>query len=181
MMLRVFPRAAWALAGALAVSSVTLAAVTRDEALALAFPGASIRAEQVFLTPEQQKAAADRAGVAVPSALVARYVASRNGEVVGRAYVDTHTVRTKRETLLISVDAGGRVRRVDVTAFLEPKEYEAPDAWLRQFESRALDADLELNRAIRTIAGGTLTARSVSAAVRRVLAIDQVLQGGGRS
>ena len=36
--------------------------------------------------------------------IYARYVARRGGAVVGRAYVDTHVVRTKRESLLISVD-----------------------------------------------------------------------------
>ena len=97
---------------------------------------------------------------------------------MGRAYVDTSTVRTKKETLLISLDAGGRVRRVDVTAFLEPAEFQAPDAWLRQYRGRTSIDELALNRAIRPIAGATLTARAVNAAVRRVPAIDQILQGG---
>jgi len=153
--------------------------ITREEALAAAFPGAAIRAEQLFLTPEQRQAAAARAGVDLPSALVARYIATRDGRVIGRAYVDTHVVRTKKETLLISLDADGRVKRVDVTAFLEPGEYKAPDAWLRQYNDRRLDDELGLTRAIRPIAGATLTARATNAAVRRALAIDAVLAGTG--
>lgn len=153
--------------------------ITREEALAAVYPGAAVRAEQVFLTSEQQKAAADRAGVDVPSALVARYIASHDGHVVGRAYVDTHVVRTKKETLLVSLDAEGRVKRVDVTTFLEPGEYRAPEPWLRQYQSRRLDDDLGVNRAIRPIAGATLTARAVNVAVRRVLAIDNVLSMHG--
>jgi hypothetical protein len=152
--------------------------ITRDEALALAFPGATVRAEQLFLTSAQQKQAAARSGGDVPTPLVARYVATENDRTVGRAYVDTSVVRTKKETLLISLDAAGRVRRVDVTAFLEPAEYRPPDAWLRQYSNRPLTDDLGVNRAIRPIAGATLTARAVNAAVRRVLAIDEVLQGG---
>jgi hypothetical protein len=165
----------------LAVAGAAAAAdITREEALALAFPGAQVRAEQVFMTAEQQKRAADRAGVEVPSALVARYVATKDGQVIGRGYVDTSTVRTKKETLMISLDATGRVKRIDVTAFLEPVEYRAPDAWLRQYRERQLNDELGLNRAIRPIAGATLTARAVNEAVRRVLAIDEVLQAGGR-
>lgn len=160
-----------------AAAHAAAAGITRDEALALAFPGASIRAEQVFLTMEQRKAAAARAGVEVTTSLVARYIATRDGRVVGRAYVDTATVRTKNETLLISVDDAGRVRRIDVTAFLEPAEYLPPDPWLRQYTDRPLAEDLALNRAIRPIAGATLTARAVNAAVRRVLAVDAVLGG----
>jgi hypothetical protein len=149
--------------------------ISRDEALRLAFPGASIRSEQVFLTADQQKRAADAAGVKVPSALVARYIATRDGATAGRAYVDTHVVRTKRESLLISLDAEGRVRRVDVTAFLEPAEYRAPEAWFRQFDERRLADDVQLNRAIRPIAGATLSAIAATEAIRRALAIDRVL------
>ena len=154
--------------------------LTREEALAAAYPGAQIRSEQIFLTPAQQQQAAARAGGEVASALIARYVATTGGAVVGRAYVDTHTVRTKRESLLISLDTNGQVKRIDVTAFLEPPEYRAPEAWLRQYRDRVLQDDLTVNRAIRPIAGATLTARATNAAVRRVLAIDELLRGGRR-
>ncbi|MGD8895137.1 MAG: FMN-binding protein [Acidobacteriota bacterium] len=154
--------------------------ITRDEALAASFPGAAIEAERIFLTREQVGRAAALSGVEVPSALVARYVARRGDEVVGRAYVDTHVVRSKRESLLISLGSDGRVRRIDVTAFLEPREYQAPEAWMRQYRDRPLDDDLELQRAIRPIAGATLTAMATNEAVRRVLAIDRVLDEGAR-
>ena len=167
----------------MALAGVTAApfaqSLSREEALAAVYAGANIRAEQVFLTPTQLKSVAARAGTDPASALVARYVATRNGQVIGRAYVDTHTVRTKRESLLISLDAQGRVLRVDVTAFLEPPEYRAPEAWLGQYRSRGLDDDLSINRAIRPIAGATLTGRAANSAVRRVLAIDEILQSAG--
>ena len=153
--------------------------LSREEALAGVYPGAEIRAEQLFLTAAQLKQVAARAGTEAPSALVARYVAFRDDTVVGRAYVDTHTVRTKKESLLISLDDRGRVVRIDVTAFLEPSEFRAPEAWLRQYRGRALEDGLTVNRAIRPIAGATLTARAANDAVRRVLAIDAILQPAG--
>ena len=94
---------------------------------------------------------------------------------MGHAYVDTHVVRTKKETVLVSLDASGAVKRVDVIAMLEPPEYRAPQPFLRQFTGRRLQDDLRLQRAIRPIAGATLTANAVTDAVRRVLAIDAVL------
>ena len=159
--------------------SATAQGLSREEALAQVYPGAEIRAEQVFLTPAQMEQVAKRAGADRGSALVARYVATRGGQAAGRAYVDTHTVRTKRESLLVSLDPGGRVMRVDVTAFLEPSEFRAPGSWLGQYRGRRLDEDLAVNRAIRPIAGATLTARAANSAVRRVLAIDEVLQESG--
>lgn len=159
-------------------SAAAAQGISREEALAGAYPGAQIRAEQVFLTDAQMKQAATAARTDVASPLVARYIASRDGTVVGRAYVDTHTVRTKKESLLISLDATGRVIRVDVTAFLEPSEYRASEPWLRQYRGRPLDEDLDIDRTIRPIAGATLTARATNAAIRRVMAIDQILGGG---
>ena len=164
----------------LVVANVALAAqggrITRDEALAAVFPGAVVEAERVFLTEQQMADIADVGEVEIESGLVARYVATRGDTVMGRAYVDTHVVRSKRESLLISLEADGAVRRVDVTAFLEPPDYLASERWLRQFSRRQLDDDLALQRAIRPIAGATLTANAATAAVRRVLAIDQVLE-----
>jgi len=154
------------------------AQIARQEALNGVYPGAAIRAEQVFLTPQQQKQVLGRGDADVPSALVARYIATKDGKVLGRAYVDTHTVRTKKESLLISLDDKGQVLRIDVTAFNEPPEYRASDAWLRQYRGKSLTEDLAINRAIRPIAGATLTARETNNAVRRVLAIDAVLESG---
>jgi electron transport complex protein RnfG len=153
--------------------------LSREEALAAVYGDAQVRAEQVFLTPGQLQQIASRAGTDPVSALVARYVATRNGETIGRAYVDTHTVRTKRESLLISLNAQGRVIRIDVTAFLEPTEFLAPEAWLNQYRGQALTDDLRIDRAIRPIAGATLTASATNGAVRRVLAIDDVLRSTG--
>jgi Na+-translocating ferredoxin:NAD+ oxidoreductase RnfG subunit len=155
------------------------AQIAREEALAGVYPGAAFRAEQVFLTPQQQKQVLTQADADVSSALVARYIATRDGKVLGRAYVDTHTVRTKKESLLVSLDDRGQVLRVDVTAFNEPPEYRASEAWLRQYRGKSLTDDVAVNRAIRPIAGATLTAREANAAVRRVLAIDAVLRSGG--
>ena len=154
------------------------AQIARQEALNGVYPGAAIRAEQVFLTPQQQKQVRGEGDADVPSALIARYIATKDGKVLGRAYVDTHTVRTKKESLLISLDDKGQVLRIDVTAFNEPPEYRASDAWLRQYRGKSLTDDLAINRAIRPIAGATLTARETNNAVRRVLAIDAVLERG---
>ena len=150
--------------------------LTREEALSAIFPGAQIKSESVFLTKQQQSKVAELSEGKVPSALIARYIARKDGGVVGRAYVDTHLVRTKKESLLICLDERGDLRRIEVTAFHEPTEYLAPPAWYAQYQGRKLDNDLTLQRAIRPIAGATLTGRAANEAVRRVLAIDRALE-----
>ena len=153
--------------------------VSRQEALNTVFAGATIAADRVYLTAAQAERIADLARNEVRTRIYARYVARRAGAVVGRAYVDTHVVRTKRESLLVSLETDGRVRRIDVTAFLEPPEYVAPERWKQQYYEKPLGDDLAIQRAIRPIAGATLTTHAVNAAVRRILALDQVLEGRG--
>ncbi|HWP45526.1 MAG TPA: FMN-binding protein [Candidatus Limnocylindrales bacterium] len=158
-------------------SSVAGELISREEALALVFPGAEFKAERIFLTEQQRKEAANLAGTEVPNALIARYLALKEGNLIGYAYVDTHTVRTKKESLLISLDEKGRVKRVEVIVFMEPREYQAPPEWYRQYQGKSLDEELNLQRAIHPLAGATLTSIAANQAVRRVLAIHQVLQG----
>ena len=149
---------------------------TREEVLAAVYPDATIEAERVFLTREQVGRASALARGDIDTQLVARYVAWEGDQVVGRAYVDTHVVRTKRESLLIALGSDGAVKRIEATAFLEPREYMAPEPWRRQFDGRRLSDEVALGRSIRPIAGATLTAHSTTDAVRRVMAIDQVLK-----
>jgi hypothetical protein len=172
----VSPPAAWRVDTLSAAGQQAGGLLTREEALRGVYPGAIVETQQVFLTPPQQRRAAELAGVPVSSALIARYLARQDGIVIGRAYVDTHVVRTKHESLLVSLDSNGRVLRIDVTAFLEPPEYLAPETWRRQYADKTLGNDLQLQRAIRPLAGATLSARAANEAVRRVLAIDQVLE-----
>ena len=46
-----------------------------------------------------------------------------------KSHVDTHVVRTTRESLLIALAPDGTVRRVEVTVFQEPREFTAPEPW----------------------------------------------------
>ena len=167
-----------------ALVSATLAApsaararvlVTVEEALALAFPGAEIERRTVFLTDAQRAVATELAGQAPATAVVHPYVAKRDGEIVGTAYFDTHVVRTLAETVMIAVDREGRVGRVEVLSFDEPPDYLPREPWYRQFDQRALDAELELRRSIRPVSGATLTARATTDAVRRALALHRAL------
>lgn len=115
------------------------------------------------------------AGTRASRAIVYPYRATREGELIGTAYFDAHRVRSKRETLLVVVAPDGRVSRVEVVQFDEPEQYKPSPRWLQQFRSRPLNEELRLRREIRGISGSTLSARAVTFAVRRTLAIHQVL------
>ncbi|HSN57600.1 MAG TPA: FMN-binding protein [Candidatus Sulfomarinibacteraceae bacterium] len=152
--------------------------ITVEEALELAFPGAELTRETLFLTAEQLRTAADTAELDIASSMATRFVARRDGQTVGFGYVDTHRVRTLPQTLVVILDPAGAVVRVEVAAFREPLEYMPGDGWYRQFDGEELDRDLALDREIRPVTGATLTARATTDAVRRVLAIHHAVTAG---
>lgn len=163
----------------LAATAGATVLVSVEEALDLAFPGATIRRETLFLTDDQVREASELSGADVASALVTRYAATdADGVVVGHAYLDTHRVRTLPETLMIVVGPDGTVGRVEVVVFREPVEYMPREGWYRQYDGQELDDALSLKRDIRPVTGATLTARATTDAARRVLAIHRVVSAG---
>ena len=163
-----------------AVPAAAKVFLTVDEAVKLAFPGCEVARRSAFLKPEQVKKARDLSGAEVPSAVVTYYAATRNGQPAGTAYFDTHRVRTLPETLMIVVDPQGKVGRVEVISFREPEDYMPRGVWYAQFLGRSLDSELQLKRGIRPVTGATLTARATTDAVRRVLALHQVIAGAAK-
>ncbi len=146
-----------------------------DEALALAFPRSTVEHRTIYLNAGELKRAQALAGVDIPGGIIHAYVARRDSSLVGTAYFDTHKVRTLPETIMVVVGPDWRVVRVEVIAFGEPASYLARESWYEQFGGRGLDAELALKRGIRGITGATLTARAATAAVRRTLALHQVI------
>lgn len=153
--------------------------LTVDEALALAFPDASVERRTVYLTDAQKRRAEELAGGPLESGLAFPYVATREGQTLGTAYFDTHRVRTLRETLMVVVSPAGTIARIEVLAFGEPPDYLPRGSWYAQFLGRPLDDELRIQRGIQAVTGATLTARATTEAARRVLALHAVLGGGG--
>ena len=150
--------------------------LTMDEALKLAFPDAKVARTTAYLDKAQQKAIQKACGNKFSSRVVYPYVAKKDGKVVGTAYFDTHRVRSLRQTLMIVVDANGKIARVELLAFAEPKRYMPKPKWLRQFVGAALDRNLKVGGRVRAMSGATLTAKASVDCSRRVLALHQALQ-----
>lgn len=148
---------------------------TPDAAAAEAFPGAVVERRTWALDEGEMSRVESLSGTRPASRLVAGFVATRDRERAGLALLDAHVVRSKQQTLLVSVGADLAIRRIDVLAFTEPREYLPPERWLRQFDGRQLCDDLELQRGLRAITGASLTSRAATDAARRCAAIATVL------
>jgi hypothetical protein len=148
---------------------------TTQEALALAFPGAQLTRTEHILSEAQAERVKGLSRVDLAGRWIVAYEARREGRLVGVGFFDTHRVRTLNETLLVAVASDGHVLRVEAVAFREPAEYMAKEAWVKQFEGKALDPQLSLKGAIRPLSGATLTAHAMTDAARRCLALHQML------
>lgn len=172
------------LATALCASALALASASahadvlhsKESALRLAFPSAErVQPRTFFLTEEQKTAIERRAGSSIDSRMITVYTGTNHGEVQGYAFFETHLVRTLPATFMVVLDPSGRVRAVHILAFHEPSDYLPSARWLRQFSGKPLGRSLAVGQDIVGIAGSSLSSQAVTAGVRRVLALYELL------
>jgi hypothetical protein len=154
--------------------------LTEKAALERAFPGQVPERRTLYLTEKQTSAVQKAARSRLPSAIVTVWEARRDGAVTGRAYLDTHVVRTMPETVMAVVEPDGRLRMALVLQFNEPSDYLPRERWLALLEGKALDDDLWPGRGVHRVTGSTLTVQALTEGVRRCLAIDALVVRGGR-
>ncbi len=153
--------------------------LTKDEALGLAFPEAkNIEKKSFFLTNDQVDTIQKTARTKVESKLFLFYVGRKDGEVLGYAAIDTHIVRTKSQTIMVVLNPDGSHRYTEILAFFEPPEYKASQNWLDLFRNKKIDEGLRIGKDIPNITGATLTSHSTANAVKKVLAVYEVLIKG---
>lgn len=150
--------------------------IPRDEALAQVY-GADARIETrtAYLEDHEVEAVRQRARAPFSSRRATYYAAARGDTALGMAFVDRTVVRTMPQTLLVALDARGAVLAVEVLAWEEPDDYRPPRRWLDLAAGAADPAAMRPGEALPRLAGVTLTARAVAAAVRRALALHAVL------
>ncbi len=148
---------------------------SKDEALKLAFgDGAAIEMMSFFPNETLLSQIEQQAKTKLDSKLFSFYVGKQQGKVVGYAAIDSHTVRSQSETLLIVLDAAGNLRNVYTLAFHEPPEYQAPARWFTQLLNHAIE-QLSFDRDIQAVAGATLSTRAALTSTRKVLSVFQMM------
>lgn len=153
----------------------------RDEALKTAFPNAAeIEKNEIFLSSEQSKTIESISKAKNESKLYIIYEAKDGNKTLGYAIIDTHTLRTKSETVMFVINPDGSLRQTEVLAFFEPPDYQAGDKWMQLFEGKTTDDTLKVGRDIPNMSGATITANSLAQATRRILAVFKVASEEGK-
>lgn len=143
----------------------------------MAAPHATWLRNTAYLADDDLAAISEQSnGVEVEQRVISYYVALEDGRKTHVAYFDAHMVRTLSEVVMVVVTDNGTVDRVEILKFSEPPDYRAPGGWLAQFKGHDQVDDLSLKGEIVGMTGATLTARAVTGAVRRVLALHGYLR-----
>lgn len=147
---------------------------SKDEAFELAFgTDASVEALPLFLTEEQVATIEQKAKVKLDSQLFTFYEGRRGAQILGYAAIESHTVRTQAETLLLVLSAQGQLMRSVMLAFHEPPEYQPPERWYGKLPGKKVE-ELALNYGVDGISGATLSVRAALDSARKVMAIFSV-------
>ena len=154
---------------AMAVSAPVHALVylSVEQAQQLMFPGQSLAALSVHLSPEQIAAIERDAGVKVYPGGLRAWKAEG-----GYFFVDAVVGKHDLITYAVALDAEGRVRQVEILEYREAYGGEVRNAhWRAQFTGRRHGDPLRLGKDVQNISGATLSCEHVTDGVRRLLAI----------
>lgn len=147
---------------------------SKEEAFELAFgPGSSIEEIPVFISDEEAAAIEKAAKAKLDSKLFTFYAGKRGGKLLGYAALESHTVRTQPETLMVVLSPSGDLVRAEILAFHEPPEYQPPARWFERLYRRPAE-ELVLDHGVDGISGATLSSRAALDSIRKVMAIRNI-------
>jgi len=149
--------------------------MTKDKALSMVFPHADrIDKQHVFLSPTMKKDIENKSKTKLGSNIYTFYVGIKNNTPIGYSLLSTHTVRTKSETVLITINPDATIKQIDILAFFEPTEYMPTERWIRIFPHKTLLRSLRIGRDIPNISGATLTSNAILDSIRKSLALFEI-------
>lgn len=154
---------------------------SKEEAFEEAFgAGAAVESIPVFLTDEQVAAIEQKAKAKLESQLFTFYEGRKDGRLLGYAAIESHTVRTQAETLLLVLSPQGQLVKTVMLAFHEPPEYQPPARWMSTLAGKKID-ELVMNYGVDGVSGATLSVRAALDSARKVLAVFQIAFPSGEA
>jgi len=127
--------------------------------------------KMLFLTEDQVTQIQRLAKSKIDSKLVPYYVGTKHDSTYGYAFFESDIVRTKKATIMVVVNPEGTVQKLEMLAFYEPQDYLPTKNWFILFRGKFLNDNLWPKRSIDAVSGATLTVRSVTLGLRKILAI----------
>jgi Na+-translocating ferredoxin:NAD+ oxidoreductase RnfG subunit len=148
--------------------------LTKEQALAIAFPGADeIVKEKKWLTGEQKETIEKLCQQPIHENRITYYVGMKDKKPMGYMIIDHMVGKTFPITFMVVLNVDGTVREVEIMIYREPRGGEVRNkSFLDQF--LGMNAGSEF-RDIHSITGATLSVRAITRGVQKAVAAYQVL------
>lgn len=145
--------------------------LTEEDALKLMFPKSErIKKELLRVSTDRKMTIEERIGWKFPEEAFEVYIGETGTRVDGYALVQNTIGKHKPMTYMVGVDPQGHVSNVELLVFREARGSEVRTKRFNvQYEGKTASDPVRINKDIVNISGATMSVRSISAGVKRVL------------
>jgi hypothetical protein len=147
--------------------------LSEEEAVKIILPKSNrVRKETLRLTQEKKDLIEQRIGWKFPEEAFEVYVGETGEKIDGYAMVHNTIGKHKHMTYMVGVDATGACSDVELLVFREARGSEVGRKRFNvQYEGKTVLDPIRINKDIINITGATMSVRSISAGVKRVLVL----------
>jgi Na+-translocating ferredoxin:NAD+ oxidoreductase RnfG subunit len=149
--------------------------LTREEALKKVFPQAGKTSKKIVrLNKEQKKRIAQKTGYPISFNYKAVYIVENRGKRLGYGIVDHVKGKERFIKYLVGLDSEGRIKGIEVLTYDETHGSEIRhDYFKKQFIGKGWQDPLRLGVDIDAITGATISCRSITDGVRKIMSFWQ--------
>ena len=147
--------------------------MTEDEGLKTMFPKSErVRKDVIRLNHEKKAQIEDRIGWKFPEEEFEVYIGETGTRIDGYAMVQNTIGKHKPMTYMVGVDGQGSVSDIELLVFRESRGSEIRQKRFNsQYEGKTVLDPVRINKDISNISGATMSVRSMSAGIKRVLVL----------
>lgn len=147
--------------------------MSEEDAVRIILPKSErIRKEAIQLTAEKKELIEQRIGWKFPEHAFEVYIGESGDTIDGYAMVHNTIGKHKHMTYMVGVDAKGACSDVELLVFREARGSEVGRKRFNvQYEGKTVLDPIRINKDIINITGATMSVRSISAGVKRVLVL----------
>ena len=147
--------------------------LTEEEAVKLMFPKSErIKKELLRVPADKKMMIEERIGWKFPEDAFEVYIGETGTQIDGYALIQNTIGKHKPMTYMVGVDAHGRVSNVELLVFREARGSEVRTKRFNvQYEGKTVLDPVRINKDIINISGATMSVRSMTAGIKRVLVL----------
>jgi len=144
-----------------------------EESLKIMFPKSErVRKETITLSPDKKSLIEERIGWKFPEESFEIYIGETGTQIDGYAVVQNTIGKHKPMTYMVGVDNKGFVSDIELLVFREARGSEVRQKRFNaQYEGKSVLDPVRINKDIINISGATMSVRSMSAGIKRVLVL----------